>query len=279
MVGESTSTAKDPFSLPPLVAPNLPDWNNKQEEHDYLKKDKNYEAEKSVRKANEAALCAMLKRHCSAVFLSAAESHPKWSTVIANNSSMDMLKVFQIVAATGGSTNVDPTMMGVEAQRKAYTCKQKEENQTNAEYLQVFMQLSNTARFCDCPMGASLSRLIQETGKSDPTMAELRAVEEKIVEKEMAMAFLLGANRKRYGGLIAQANNARLFSGSDTFPTTMSGAIELLNNSRPLVTSYHSSIRSSEIGVSFLADGQPSTESGAGGRGGGPNRRSGGPIT
>ncbi|CAJ1963603.1 unnamed protein product [Cylindrotheca closterium] len=276
MVGESTSTAKDPFSLPPLVAPNLPDWDNKQEEHDYLKKDKKYEAEKSVCKANEAALCAMLKRHCSAAFLSAAESHPKWSTVIANNSSMDMLKVFQIVAATGGSTNVDPTMMGVEAQRKAYTCKQKE-NQTNAEYLQVFMQLSNTARFCDCPMGASLSRLIQETGKSDPTLAELRAVEEKIVEKEMArMAFLLGADRKRYGGLIAQANHARLFSGSDTFPTTMSGAIELLNNSRPLVTLYHSSIRSSEIGASFLADGQPSTESGAGGRGGGPNGRSGG---
>ncbi|CAJ1929507.1 unnamed protein product [Cylindrotheca closterium] len=38
MVGESTSTAKDPFSLSPLVAPNLPDWDNKQEEHDYLKK-------------------------------------------------------------------------------------------------------------------------------------------------------------------------------------------------------------------------------------------------
>ncbi|CAJ1965640.1 unnamed protein product [Cylindrotheca closterium] len=113
---------------------------------------------------------------------------------------MAMLKIFQYVATTaGGSDNVDPTMMGVNAQRKAYTCKQKE-NQSNAEYLQAFMQLSRTARFCDYPMGASLSRLVKKkTGKSDPTLAELKAVEEKIVEKEMAMVFILGADKKQYG--------------------------------------------------------------------------------
>ena len=102
----------------------------------------------------------------------------------------------------------------------------------------------------------------------NPTIEDFKKMKERAIEREMAIVLLTKADNARYGTIVAQAVNNRLLSGGKSgLPDTMAAALELLNNSMSLTAPHTGGACSSDIGASFLTDGQPSKGSGAGRQG------------
>ncbi|CAJ1950718.1 unnamed protein product [Cylindrotheca closterium] len=258
------------FALPSITEPADPsDPDNRVLFAKWEGEYKDFKRKQKDREANEGAFFGLLMRQCTEQFQNAAQEHHEWNKVQSNMDTMGLLRIFQHLTATGGATNVDPAMSKYQAQQRFYSCIQGSK-MTNAEYYSRFMHHVNVVKYCKGALGASIAALEDacREAKVNSTLDEMKKLEAKVMEREMAMAFLMGADKKRYGNLIAQATNARLLhNGASTFPTTMAGALELLNNGQQLQIT-QSVVRTSDVGggASFFTEGQPSDQNGAGRR-------------
>ena len=80
-------------------------------------------------------------------------------------------------------------------------------------------------------------------------VAQMGLVSEKVKEAQLAIAFLMGADRVQYGGLLAELENDYL-KGSDQYPKTMVAAYNLLVNYK---------IDMTRVGVTASSDGMAFT--------------------
>ena len=272
------------FVLPPVTEPPRPGAGATDDERFIWKEEyKEYKRDKKVREDNEGALFGLLTRQSTDQFMQCVCEHQEWETIRDTYDTMRLLTIFEHISATGGTVNVDPYQLLVQAQERYYSFYQSKD-MTNAEYHSRFMHLANVAIFCNAALGASIPNLRQlciDDGNNVPSLFEVENKVDAAREREMAMLFLLHSDKVRYGSIVAQCINNRLISnGTQTFPTTMAGALELLNSSRPLTAPHRTnrdqnSNSNAEIGTSFATDARAgdgnrdNERSGRGGRGGG----------
>jgi hypothetical protein len=79
------------------------------------------------------------------------------------------------------------------------------------------------------PDPALVEQILARDGNTTATAAtdELNATKEGAIEEYLAMAFLMGADRNRYGKLIEDLENA-FTQGQDNYPRTVTGAYTML---------------------------------------------------
>jgi hypothetical protein len=99
-------------------------------------------------------------------------------------------------------------------------------------YLDRFQNCVDVLEHCGGTIGPDptiLEQILQSDGNMTATAAtdELTAAEEGSIEEYLMMAFLLGANRNRYGKRVEDLENAST-QGNDNYPRPVTGAYAML---------------------------------------------------
>jgi hypothetical protein len=99
-------------------------------------------------------------------------------------------------------------------------------------YLDRFQNCVDVLEHCGGAIGpdpALVEQILQRDGNTTATAAtdELTAAKEGAIEEYLAMVFLLGADRNRYGKLVEDLENA-FTQGNDNYPRSVTGAYAML---------------------------------------------------
>jgi hypothetical protein len=118
-----------------------------------------------------------------------------------------------------------------EALRKLYTTYQDKNSNSN-EYYQRFKNQINVVEHCGARMGEhpeGIKEMLSEMGltTSVATPEQLAVSKEVSREGYLACAFILGADRKRYGKLVEDTENAHV-QKDNKWPKTLVEAYNLL---------------------------------------------------
>ena len=170
-----------------------------------------------------------------------------------------------------GATSKNPIQSLLEAQTKFLSFRQTS-RMSNAEYLRNFTALSDQVLHLHGEMGTDqlyVTARIEEDG-DDPNDVDVRAAMTLTVREEyLAMLFFTHADSKRYGSLVANAQND-FVGGVDKYPKTVNKAYDMLVNFVNPNKSY--SVDDQDGGMSFYQEGSNRNA----GRGGNNRNNSGG---
>ena len=121
-----------------------------------------------------------------------------------------------------------------EAMRRYYLTKQ-DRNMTCQAYLDLHTNNWEVVEHCSGMVGVHpglINAALEDMDVSNVDLAmvtQMGLASEKVKEAQLAIAFLMGADRVQYGGLLAELENDYL-KGSDQYPKTMVAAYNLLVN-------------------------------------------------
>ena len=220
---------------------------------------------------------AIVLGQCSPTVVDRLKSNGTWDAVNSNNDLMGLLRLIRTSMYTG-ATSKNPLMSLLEAQSKFLGFRQTN-RMTNAEYLRTFTALTDQVVHLHGDLGtdqAYITTRIVEDG-DDPEDEGIRAAMILTVREEyLAMMFFTHADTKRFGSLVAGAQNDYV-GGIDKFPKTVSKAYDMLVNF--VNPNKSSTTDEQDNGMSFYQENGSRDGSGRGGNGtgrGGNNRNSSG---
>ena len=120
-----------------------------------------------------------------------------------------------------------------ESKRRFYMCSQGKYNTTQA-YLETFQNTVDVVEHSGGQLGldpGTIKAILEEKNLNldDMDDNEIKSLHKEAQEKYLAVAFVLGADRARYGRLIEDLENSYL-QGQNNYPTTVTAAYHLLTN-------------------------------------------------
>jgi len=141
-----------------------------------------------------------------------------------------------------------------ESKRRFYLCSQGKHLTTQA-YLELFQNMHDVIVHSGGSIGHEPgieAAVAAETGAVIATMTKAQgdALSKTAQERYLAVAFLLGSDRSRYGRLIKNLENDYL-QGTNHYPTTVTGAYNLLTNWKQDPRNLMRAIGPANDGVSF----------------------------
>ena len=156
--------------------------------------------------------------------------------------------------------NRNPQHMIHEAVRQFYLYRQ-DKGMTCEAYRRGFVNLVEVAEMAGASIGRDdnavrdILRAERTFDIGNPSPAERVAAERQAKEQYLAVAFLLGANRDRYGKLIEDIENA-MVQGNDTYPKTVNDAYNLLLHWKHNPRNVMRALNMSAMGGAFMQDGE-----------------------
>ena len=224
--------AMDPDNLAfeVLTAPALADAQNLMEVEIWKIEYKTYSEAMKRRELLVGQVFAIVLGQCSPTVVDRLKSSATWDTVNNGNDLMGLLRLIRTSMYTG-ATSKNRLQSLLEAQSKFLAFRQTN-RMTNAEYLRTFTALSDQVVHLHGDFGTDQSyvteRIIEDG--DDPEDADTRASMILTIREEyLAMMFFTHADSKRYGSLVANAQND-FVGGIDKYPKTTSKAYDMLVN-------------------------------------------------
>ena len=225
---------------------------------------------------------AIVLGQCSPTVVDRLKSNATWDAINGANDLIGLLRLIRTSMYTG-ATSKNPLQSLLEAQTKFLSFRQTA-RMTNAEYLRSFTALSDQVLHLHGDLGTDqtyvTARIVEDGG--DPADMDTRATMTLTIREEyLAMMFFTHADAKRFGSLVATAQNDYV-SGIDKYPKTVSKAYDMLVNFVNPNRSH--GIDDQDGGMSFYQDGsnrnpgrggQARNNPGGRGRGAGGNRSTG----
>ena len=183
---------------------------------------------------NLRQLFALVWGQCTEVLQQRLEAEDGFSTMSANNDGLALLKAIKNITFHHQSQKYTPHNV-FEAKRRFYTQCQGSRLATN----EFFMQFMNNVEVVEHSGGNVWSdkgveeMILAETNTTKAAMsaAQLRSFYADVRERSLATAFILSADRSRFGKLIEDMEN-NFLQGINKYPITLAAAHHLLANWR-----------------------------------------------
>jgi hypothetical protein len=213
---------------------------------------------------------------CSPTIIDRLKASATWNAINASNDLMGLLRLIRTSMYTG-ATSKNSLHSLLEAQNKFFSFRQTS-RMTNADYLRNYTALADQVVHLHGDFGTDAEYVTEriEGDNGDPLDVVTRTNMILLIREEyLAMRFFVHADPKRFGPLIANAQND-FVGGVDKYPKTISKAYDMLVNY--VSPTKLSAGEDQDTGMSFFQEdnGRGSAGRGNGGRGNGGGRGRGG---
>ena len=217
------------MTLPTLVAPALPADSASAVQVKLWELDiKDHRKKAEDRERNMEKAYALILGQCSKTVRDRLEAHDDWVTVNQSSNTLGLLRLIR-QSLYQQATRCKDTHALIEAETALMRFRQSE-RMSNSDYLEKLRDLVEVDEHLGGEPGMSSARI-------DARVMDLEDLEEReaakidACEEYIAVLLLTKSDPKRYVSLVANIEN-QLTRGQDVYPTTVSGAYDLLVNYR-----------------------------------------------
>ncbi len=181
---------------------------------------------------NIKTLYSIVWGQCTDIMRQKLEGLDGFGAMSATGSGIDLLKAIKDIAFNFQSQKYLPHALH-ESKRRFYLCSQGRLATTQA-YLEQFQNVVDVIEHSGGLLGFEpgvVRDIATEKGYDEDNLTEAQKDEVRIEGKNryLAVAFILGSDRSRYGRLIEELENSYLM-GENNYPVTVTGAYGLLTN-------------------------------------------------
>jgi hypothetical protein len=179
------------------------------------------------------------------------------------NDTGNVIKLLQVIKTemfTFQTLKYGPQAMH-EAKHRFYMMR-RDKHTSVQQYYESFVNTVKVIKHCGGDIGTDQSLVNEMLGGRDRAIASDASIadaERLAKEKYLACAFILGADKTRYGRLLEDLENS-FTQGSDKFPKNMMNAYNVLVNWKQNPQNYLRVVDGSTDGAMFVTDGIQSTE-------------------
>jgi hypothetical protein len=216
--------------------------------------DKMVEQEDRLRDITSRAY-ALVWGQCSDALREKVKAHKDYQNAHQLGSVVELLKVVKTEMFTFQTQKYGPQAMH-EAKRRFYMLRQ-DKHTTVQQYYETFVNTVEVIEHCGGDIGVDRSLVTEMLGGHDRSIASATVIvnaERDAKDKYLACAFILGADKTRYGCLMEDLENS-FTQGIDKFPKTMVDAYNLLVNWKQNPMNYMRMVDGSVDGTMFVTDG------------------------
>ena len=217
------------MTLPTLVAPALPADSASAVQVKLWELDiKDHRKKAEDRERNMEKAYALILGQCSKTVRDRLEAHDDWVTVNQSSNALGLLRLIRQSLYQRATRRKDTHAL-IEAETVLMRFRQSE-RMSNSDYLEKLRDLVEVYEQLGGEPGTSSARI-------DARVMDLEDLEEREAakidarEEYIAVLLLTKSDPKRYASLVADIENQHT-RGQDMYPTTVSGAYDLLVNHR-----------------------------------------------
>ena len=241
------------MTLPTLVAPTPPGTTATVVELKIWEMDfKEYRKRMEEREKNMEKTYALILGQCSKTIRDRIEAHEQWESVNTSSNALGPLRLIQ-QSLYERATRRHETHALIDAETTLMRFRQSE-RMSNSDYLEKWRDLVEVYEHLGGEPGTSKARV--DSILIDPDLAdddERQEAKTKARDEYLAVLLLTKSDHKRYGPLITDVENAYT-RGQDGYPTTVSGAYDMLVNYKN--PNQASRMQNQDTGIAFAQDGQ-----------------------
>ena len=235
---------------------------------------------RTILKQNLKTLFSLMWGQCTAAMRAKVESLGGYDDIKAKADGIGLLQGIRNICFGAVEQNRYKPQAMHEALRKFYHFKQ-DKYMSESDYLEKFKTLTEVCDSLGCNLGsfqAQADAFLRENDEDPDTVDELTMTAALDIAKEeyFAIAFILSANRDKYGKMIQDLMNQFLQGDADAFPNSLTDAHRLLVNWRT-GGRQNGNIHAGK-GIAYAQQGERQNQGGQkyggnGGRGRGPYNR------
>jgi hypothetical protein len=253
--GADARMAVEQLARPTIEVPNdPPDDATKTQLRIWEKKIDEFVKRETYLDENLKTIYSLVWGQCTDIMRQKVESLETFESTSATYDGIGLLKAIKDVVFNFQSQKYLPHALH-ESTRRFYLCQQAR-HVTTTTYLEQFQNVVDVVEHSGGGVGhhpGIVKQIAQEKGKAVGAVTEEEKKEAQ--ERYLAVAFILGSDRSRFGRLIEHLENSYL-QGQNLYPKTVTAAYHLLTNwkqERPAQT-----LPSGNDGVAFanIEDGQ-----------------------
>ena len=187
-----------------------------------------YVRRKTILTENIKTAFSLIWGQCSDIMRQKVETCADYSVISENGDAIELLKIIKDVAYNYQIQKYIPQALH-EAKKRFYNCHQLR-HQTTQAYFEYFQNQVDVITHIGGLIGNDpvlINKTAEDLGKEVEAMNEKD--KNKAQDEFLAIAFLNGSDRTRYGKLLDRLQNDFL-QGHDCYPKTLSSAYHLLTN-------------------------------------------------
>ena len=253
--GDDVRRAVDGLALPVLTKPNRPVSTDEYDKIEWVGEMKSYQARTTALEEGMKRLYNVVYGQCSEIMIQKLTAMEDFETeIVAKSDALGLLKSIKQIAFNFESQKFEPHTIH-DAMKQFYAHKQGPHTTPQA-YLEEFTNNVDVLTYCGGTLGMSVSlgnQMAKERGIVMTAIlpTERHALRMEARERYLGTAFVLGADKQRYGGLIRDIENSYL-NGINKYPLTVTSAFNLLVNWK---TDPSRHTRPISDGIAFTNDG------------------------
>ena len=195
---------------------------------------------------------ALILGQCSKTIRDRIEAHEHWDTVNTSSNALGLLRLIR-QSLYQRATRRQETHALIEAETALMRFRQSEQ-MSNSDYLEKLRDLVEVYEHLGGEPGTSKARI--DGLLIDPEFADeddKQEAKSKAREEYLAVLLLTKSDPKRYGTLVTDVENAYT-RGQNGYPTTVSGAYDMLVNYRNPNQALR--MQNQDMGIAFAQDSQ-----------------------
>ena len=226
------------------------------QERIWQKKVDEFVARETQLRENVKTLYSLVLGQCTDIMKQKLEGLDSFETISSENNGMELLKSIKIITFQFQGQKFLPQAMH-EAKRRFYLCYQNK-YMTTAQYLEYFQNLVDVIDHIGGSVGddSGLFEDFVNQNEIDIATADIDKIGLAAKDQYLAVAFLLGADRSRYGRLIESLENDHIRGKQAAFPKTLTSAYNLLTNWKQNANNMNRNGSTVNDGVSFTNIGE-----------------------
>ena len=241
------------LTLPTLTAPTPPAATATMVELKIWEMDfKEYRIRMEEREKNMEKTYALILGQCSKTIRDRIEAHEQWEPVNTSSNALGLLRLIR-QSLYQRATRRHETHALIDAETTLMRFRQSE-RMSNSDYLEKLQDLVEVYEHLGGEPGTSKARV--DSLLIDPDLAdddERQKAKIKARDEYIAVLLLTKSDPKRYGLLVTDMENAYT-RGQDGYPTTVSGAYDMLVNYRNPNQALR--MQNQDTRIAFAQDGQ-----------------------
>ena len=212
---------------------------------------KEYRKRLEERERNMEKLYALILGQCSKTIRDRVEAHEQWEPVNSSSNALGLLRLIR-QSLYQRATRRQETHALIEAEVTLMRFRQSE-RMSNSDYLEKLRDLVEVYEHLGGEPGTSKARV--DSLLIDPDLAdedERQEAKTKAREEYLSVLLLTKSDPKRYATLVTDMENAYT-SGQNGYPTTVSGAYDMLVNYKNSNQALR--MQNQDTGIAFAQDG------------------------
>ena len=200
---------------------------------DYTEDRKIYRKRLDTRRAMGGIVYSLLTGQCSPALLGNMQTDREWDDIDLASDPVRLLDLIEKYMSKG-KTNKYPGLTSVQGKAAIMRLKQ-DRFMSTYDYHQRFLDVVGRSESNDASFGANMGRvkaLMDDGGKDFDTATgvEIEVYRDRVVQEQLAVAFIMNADPRQYGRLRQDLANRYTHNNDSSYPSTVADAYRLMMN-------------------------------------------------